>query len=255
MWLINNIYLREAFIVTVVLSTKKLSIKRNAHSIYSAQFSTIPFITDYSNLNSWIQMLKNSCLTGFCQKTFFYGHVYIEWFFIKRNKLPFKLQKHLNSTFFWFISIANAFCIWRNCRNIYNTSQNTLPVLMYVIYVALLLHYIILFAENISNVLCIFYLRTDLNIFVISLLFKLAELKLFLRSHIHCRVHICVRLANVVEQLSKKKRYLWKKKKTCQLHLNVYAVLSPIEWMLANWVYTLALSFVKRRKRTNDRAA
>lgn len=159
-----------------------MSIKRNAHSIYSAQFSTIPFITNYSNLNSWIQMLKNSCLTGFCQKTFFDGHVYIEWFFIKRNELPFKLQKHLNSIFFWFISIANAFCIWRNCRNIYNTSQNTLPVLMYVIYVTLLLHCIILFAENISNVLCIFYLGTDLHIFVISLIFKLGIEIIFEKS-------------------------------------------------------------------------
>jgi len=105
--LVNDIHLQGAFI-TLFLSTKKLSTKQKAHSTCSVQFRLQRIIT---SLSLRIQMSKNACLTGFCQKNF-YGHVYIEWIFIERNELPLKLQlKYLDFTFFGFIT-ANAFCIY-----------------------------------------------------------------------------------------------------------------------------------------------
>lgn len=120
------------------------------------------------------------------------------------------------------------FAFGRNCCNIYNMSQNTSHVLMYVIHVVLLLHCIILFAENVFHV---FYFGTDLHIFVIFLLFELAKLKLFLRSHIHCSVHIHLRLFT-------------KEKKDLSITSKCVRSFQQL-WVNA---YTLALSLAKGRK-------
>jgi len=131
--------------VTLLLSTKKLSTKRKAHSTCSVQFRLQRIIT---SLSLRIQMSKNACLTGFCRKTFMV--TYMKW-------IAAQIAIEISRFHIFWIYHCECFLYLRNCCNICDTSRQNTSI--YIIHIALLLHCVlqISHSEN-GNVECISYI-------------------------------------------------------------------------------------------------